>query len=283
MSATLDLPSGRFSLERVRVMGILNPTPDSFYDRGRYRRFDRAVGRALEMVAEGADLIDIGGEKAGPDGAVPSDEEMRRVVPVVEAIRREVAVPISVDTMKPEVARAAMGAGADIINSIGGFSDDALRRVAVETRAAVIVMHIKGQPRVANPNPRYTDVVAEVRGFLLERVQACLEEGIPPDRILIDPGPGFGKTTDHDLALLRGLGSFTSLPYPVVLAASRKRFIGEVLGEEAEERLEGSLAVAAWGVLQGVKIVRVHDVRPSKRVCLMTEAVLNPDLVEASI
>lgn len=263
-------------------MGILNTTPDSFYDRGRYQQLDRAVARAHEMIEEGADLIDVGGERAGPGEPVAVDEEIRRVIPVIEAIRRELQVPISVDTFKPQVARAAASAGAELINSIGAFGDPAMRRVAAETRSAVVIMHIKGQPRVANPNPYYKNVRDEVCRFLSERVEACLADGILPSRIILDPGPGFGKTAQHDLAVLRGLSEITSGPYPVLLAVSRKPFIGEVLGGGPEDRLEGSLAVAAWGVLNGVKIIRAHDVRATKRVCTMVEAVLHPDLVEAA-
>jgi len=234
------------------------------------------------MIDEGADIVDIGGEKAGPGEPVTLEEELSRVVPVVEALRRQTAIPISVDTRKPRVALAAIAAGADMINSISGFDDPALRRVAQRTEAAIVVMHTQGQPRVANPHPRYRDVVAEVRQFLLDRTMACLEDGILPERILVDPGPGFGKTTQHDIAVLRGLASFTSLPYPVVLAASRKHFIGEILGTDPEDRLEGSLAAVAWGVMQGVRVVRVHDVRASRQVCEMTEAVLNPIAIEAT-
>jgi dihydropteroate synthase len=262
-------------------MGILNTTPDSFYDRGRYRDLHRAVDRALEMIDEGADIIDIGGERAGPGEPVTLEEELSWVVPVVEALRRQTALPISVDTLKPRVALAAISAGADMINSISGFDDPAMRRVAQQTAAAIVVMHIQGQPRFANPHPHYRDVVGEVRQFLLDRTLECLEDGISPERILVDPGPGFGKTTQHDIAVLRGLSSFTALPYPVVLAASRKKFIGEILGTDPEDRLEGSLAVVAWGVMQGVRVVRVHDVRASRQVCEMTEAVLNPTAVEA--
>jgi dihydropteroate synthase len=261
-------------------MGILNTTPDSFYDHGRYQGLDRALARATEMAEEGADIIDVGGEKAGPGESVPASEEIHRVVPVISAVKRELGLPVSVDTFKPEVARAAMDAGADIINSIDGFRNPALRQVAAETNAAAVIMHIKGEPRVANPNPHYDDVVAEVKGFLEERVRDCLARGIRPDRIVVDPGPGFGKTTEQDIELLRKIDRFTALPFPVLLAASRKRFIGDVLGLDADERLEGSLAVIAWCVLHGVKLVRVHDVRASLRVCRMTEAVLHPESVE---
>jgi dihydropteroate synthase len=262
-------------------MGILNVTPDSFSDGGRYAAPSRAVARAAEMAEEGADLIDIGGEKAGPGEPVSVDEELRRVVPVIDAVRREVQLPLSVDTFKPEVARAAVEAGAAIVNSIGGFDDPALRHAAAETGAAIVIMHIKGRPRVANPNPVYRDVAAEVQTFLEDRVRLCLAEGISPRRIIIDPGPDFGKTTEQSVAVLRALRRLTDGPYPVLLAASRKRFIGEILDAPVGDRLEGSLAVAVWGVLQGVKIVRAHDVRATKRVVTMTEAVLHPNEVEA--
>lgn len=262
-------------------MGILNITPDSFYDRGRFQRFDRAIEWGRQMVAEGAGIIDVGGEKAGLGEPVSVDEEIARVVPVIEALRGEVDVPISVDTFKPEVARAAVGAGAGIINSIGGFGDPAMRRAAAETGTAVVIMHLQGRPRVANPYPHYEDVVDEVKAFLEERIADCLADGIAPDRIIIDPGPGFGKTAQHDLALLRRLDVLTALPYPVLLAVSRKRFIGEVLGLDVEDRLEGSLAVTAWGVMKGVRIVRTHDVAVTARVCRMIEALVSPVAVEA--
>lgn len=273
----LRLPSGPLSLERVKVMGILNATPDSFYDRGRYRAFDDAMARAHEMAAEGADIIDIGGEKAGPGPAVSVDEEIGRVVPLIERLRRELPVPLSVDTFKPPVARAAVEAGADIINSIGGFGDPEMQKVARETGAVAVIMHIQGLPRVANSTPQYGDVVAEVVHFLEDRARECEAAGIAHDRIVIDPGPGFGKTAEHDIAVMREIGRCTALPYPVLLAASRKTFIGHVLGTSVEDRLEGSLAVTAWGVMYGVKIVRAHDVRATKRVVTMTEAVLHPE------
>lgn len=273
------LPGHSLPLDRVRIMGILNITPDSFYDRGRYGTPDVAVARALEMAGEGADIIDVGGERAGPGPEVTAESEKRRVIPLVEAIRRRIDLPVSVDTWKPAVAAAAMDAGASIINSIGGFDDPAMREVAARTGAAVVVMHIQGQPRVANPHPRYTDVVREVEQSLAARVEACLAAGIAPDRIVIDPGPGFGKSSGHDLTILRHLDRLTAGPYPVLLAASRKTFIGDVLGLDVDERLEGSLAVTAWAVLRGVRIVRTHDVRATKRVAVMTEAVLHPEIV----
>ena len=277
----VELPSGTLTLDRVRVMAILNTTPDSFSDGGRYTSVERAVARSVELVQEGADIIDVGGEKAGPGAPVSVQEELERVVPVIEAIRREISLPLSVDTFKPEVARAAVDAGADIINSISGFQNPDLRRVAAETGAAVVVMHIQGEPRVAHPRPVYGDVTQEVREFLEERTAACMDDGISERRIIIDPGPDFGKSTDQSITVVREIDRLTAMPFPVLLAVSRKRFIGDVLGTPVDERLEGSLALVAWGVLRGVKLVRVHDVRASKRVVTMTEAVMHPDAVEA--
>lgn len=273
MAHVLRLPARSLSLDRCLVMGILNRTTDSFYDRGAYRDLDRAMERARAMIAEGADILDIGAEKAGPGDPVPAEEEAALVVETVHRIRAESDVPLSVDTLKPEVAAAAVHAGADIVNSIGGM-DAPMRRVAAEIGAAVVVMHIQGWPRVANPAPVYGDVVDEVRDFLAQRAAACVADGIAPGRIIIDPGPGFGKTAEHDLAIIRRLADLTTLPYPVLLAASRKGFIGEVVGGEPADRLAGSLAVATWGVMQGVHIIRTHDVLATRRVCRMTDAVL---------
>jgi dihydropteroate synthase len=277
--ASLALPTRTLDLSRAQVMGILNRTPDSFYDHGKYRELEQAMRRADEMLSEGVDIIDVGGEKAGPGEPVSVEEEVRRVVPTIEMLRRRTPVPISVDTFKPDVARRAIEAGADIINSIGGFREPDMRLAAADTKAAIVIMHIRREPRVADPNPVYDDVVAEVRSFLMERADECSEAGIPSDRIVIDPGPGFGKTTDQDLEVLRHLHAFTELPYPVLLAVSRKKFIGDILELATEERLEGSLATAAWGTIHGVKIIRTHDVRATQRVVRMTEAVLDPSYV----
>jgi dihydropteroate synthase len=276
----LELPSGAWPLSRVRVMGILNATPDSFYDRGRYLGLDRAVARAEAMAEEGADLIDIGGEKAGPGAPVSVDDELRRVIPVIEAIRGRIDLPLSIDTFKSQVARRAVEAGVQIVNSIGGFDDPAMRQVAAETGAAIVIMHIQGRPRVHHPDPQYGDVVEDVRTFLRARAEDCEAAGIARSKIVVDPGPGFGKSSAHDLALVSGLDRLTDLGYPVLLAASRKKFIGDLLDLETEERLEGSLAVAVWGVLHGARIIRTHDVRATVRVVRMTEAVMQPEQVE---
>lgn len=273
----LALPSGPYALDRVRIMGILNITPDSFYDGGKYARLDSALRRAAEMAEEGADLIDVGGERAGPGEPVSIEEEIARVVPVIERLVRDPGLPVSVDTFKPAVARAAVAAGAQIINGIGGFVDPEMIAVAADGSAAIVIMHIKGLPRVANPYPVYRDVVGEIQEFLQDRVSACTARGIDPERIIIDPGPGFGKTARHDLLALHGISTLTALPYPVLLAVSRKKVVGEVLGGHPDDRLEGSLAVAAWGVSAGVRLVRTHDVAATLRVCRMTEALLDPN------
>ncbi|GAC1320152.1 MAG: dihydropteroate synthase [Chloroflexota bacterium] len=272
---SLSLPSGTLSLDRTRIMGILNVTRDSFYDGGFYLTLERALERAEAMVEAGADIIDVGGEKAGPGAPVTVNQELDRVVPVVEGIKARFDVRISVDTRRSAVAHAAVRAGADIINSITGFADPDLRRVARDTGAGIVVMHIQGKPRVANPSPKYTDVMHEVVDALMRRIELCRTDGIASSRIIVDAGPGFGKTTEHDLTIMTELQKLTELPYPVLLAASRKKFIGDVLEKPVEQRLAGSLAVVAWGVLQGVKLLRVHDVAASIRVCRMTEAVLD--------
>jgi dihydropteroate synthase len=261
-------------------MGILNPTPDSFYDRGRYQTLDASINRAVEMAEQGAGMIDVGGEKAAPGAALSTEEEKRRVIPVIKAIRRQLDVAISVDTLKPDVAEAALDAGADIINSIGGFEDARMREVAARTEAAIVIMHIQGCPRIAHPNPVYGDAVEDVAAWLADRAALCLQSGIQRDRIVLDPGPGFGKRTEHDLAVIRGIERFTAMPFPILLAASRKKFIGDILSSSVENRLEGSLAVAAWGVLKGVLMVRAHDVRETVRAVRMTEAVMHPDEIE---
>lgn len=261
-------------------MGILNVTPDSFYDLGRYRSVESATDRAAEMEAEGADIIDVGGERAGPGDAVGINEEIGRVVPIIKKIRARSRVRISVDTYKPDVAAAAIGAGATMINSISGFDDPDMRDLAARSEVEIVIMHIQGKPRVHQPNPTYGSVVAEVAAWLSARADLCIQAGVAADRIVTDPGPGFGKSSTHDLALLRNLRVLTAGSYPVMLAASRKSVVGHVLDLPAEERLEGSLATAAWAVLQGVRIVRVHDVRATVRTVRMVEAVLDPATIQ---
>lgn len=257
-------------------MGILNVTPDSFSDGGRYLDLDAAVERALEMVAEGADIIDIGGESTRPGAEpVPTEEELRRVIPVIERLVDVVDVPISVDTTKSEVAQEALAAGAHIINDISGLQFDAnMAKVVADFGAAVVIMHIKGTPRNMQDNPVYNDVVDEILSFLRRQVDTALAAGIPRDRIIIDPGIGFGKTTGHNLEILRRLRQFKELDLPVLVGTSRKSLIGNVLKLPVEDRLEGTAATIAVSIMNGADIIRVHDVKAMKRVAVMTDAIV---------
>jgi len=246
-------------------MGILNVTPDSFSDGGRaWRNGVVDVGAALDaarsMVDEGAAIIDIGGESTRP-GATPLDvgEELRRVIPIVERAA-QLATILSVDTRRPAVARAALDAGAHLINDVHALRDPEMRRVVRESGAAVCLMHMQGEPRTMQAAPRYGDVVTEVSDYLCRQARVCRDDGIEDDRIVLDPGFGFGKTIDHNLALLRGLDAVVGLGYPVLIGVSRKGMIGAITGRPIEQRLAGSIAAAVIGVRNGAKIVRAHDV-----------------------
>lgn len=250
-------------LDRPRIMGILNVTPDSFSDGGRHNEFAQAVAKAKTM-AEHADILDIGGESTRPGAAeVPVDEEIRRTAPVIAALRDAgVTTPISIDTRKARVAEAALDAGADIVNDVAalGFDPD-LAPLVAERDVPVCLMHAKGDPETMQNDPRYDDVLAEVLDSLAERVEFAMSQGIARDRIITDPGIGFGKTQAHNLTLLQGLGALHDLGLPMLLGASRKRFIGTIGGaDNALDRMPGSVSVALWGVAQGAQILRVHDV-----------------------
>jgi dihydropteroate synthase len=244
------------------VWGILNVTPDSFSDGGRFLAPEVAVEQALRLVQQGADVLDVGGESTRPGAQeVPVDEEIRRTAPVVRALRAaKVTLPLSIDTRKADVARAALDAGADIVNDVSaGRHDPRLLPLVAERKAGLVVMHMRGEPATMQRAPEYRDVVAEVRAFLADRRDAALAAGVDPTRVWVDPGIGFGKTLEHNLALLQGLESFTSLG-PVRGGASRKSFLGALTGRPAPERLLGSLACAARAHHAGVAAVRVHDV-----------------------
>ena len=245
-----------------RVMGIVNVTPDSFSGGGRTREVLEAVAHGLRLVEEGADLLDIGGESSRP-GAVPVslDEELRRVIPVVEALAPRVGVPISVDTTKAEVARCAIAAGASIINDIHALGGDpALAQVVAKSGAGVVLMHMAGTPRTMQDDPRYDDVVAEVRASLAQRVAAALALGITPARIAIDPGIGFGKRLEHNLDLLRNLDQFATLGYAVLIGTSRKGFLGKLTGRPVDQRATASVVSSLAAARNGANVVRVHDV-----------------------
>ncbi|MGZ4120005.1 MAG: dihydropteroate synthase [Actinomycetota bacterium] len=274
----LPLADGRVLLlsERAHVMGILNVTPDSFSDGGRYFDVEAALKQGIALADDGADLIDVGGESTRP-GADPVEtaEEIRRVVPVIEALADAVSVPISIDTMKAEVARAALDAGAAVVNDVSaGRFDPSLLRLVADRGAPVVLMHMLGEPRTMQQNPTYRDVVAEVAAFLDARASDARATGIAPDRIVIDPGFGFGKTPAHNLVLLKELRRFTELGHAVLVGTSRKSFIGATLDLPIEQRLEGTAATVALAIANGAAIVRVHDVEPMRRVASMVEAVL---------
>ncbi len=243
------------------VMGVLNVTPDSFSDGGRFAGVDAAVAHAVKMIEEGAALIDVGGESTRPGAqAVSAEEEIRRVAPVIEALAARTQVPISVDTSKPEVMTAAVRAGATLINDVRALREPGALEAAAGTQAAICLMHMQGEPRTMQADPRYGDVVAEVRDFLRARAAACLASGVAKDRLLIDPGIGFGKRLEHNLALLAGLPALTGLGWPVLIGVSRKSMFGALLGRAVDERVPGGIAAAAAAVLAGASVVRTHDV-----------------------
>ncbi len=263
--------------ERTLVMGILNLTPDSFSDGGLYLDPPAALERAKEMAAAGADIIDIGGESTRP-GADPvtEEEEKRRVLPVMESLARELDVPLSIDTSKAGVARAAIEAGAAVINDVTALRGDPdMAGVCAEAGVTVILMHMLGEPRTMQENPYYNDILSDLVTFFIERLSSAANAGIALERLMIDPGFGFGKTTGQNLEILKRFGELRSLGRPIVLGTSRKSTIGTILGDApAEDRLEGTAATVCAGILAGARIVRVHDVREMAKVAAMTDAIL---------
>ncbi len=260
---------------RTALMGIVNVTPDSFSDGGRYFDSEKAIAHGVDLAREGADVIDVGGESTRP-GARPVSvrEEMERVLPVIRGLRRAVSVPISVDTYKTDVARAALDEGADMVNDISAlrFDPGMVSLVAAE-KVPVVLMHMQGTPRTMQQRPQYQDVVEEVKEFLLSRIRFALEAGVEPNRMIIDPGIGFGKELEHNLALLRGLPALASLGRPLLVGPSRKTFIGKILSVGPEERLEGSLAAAVAAVLAGANMIRTHDVKGARRAIRIADAL----------
>lgn len=264
-------------LDRPRVMGVINVTPDSFSDGGALPSVDAAVAHGLRLVAEGADLLDVGGESTRP-GAEPvhADEELRRVLPVIAALVAQTGVPVSIDTSKPAVMRAAVAAGAGLINDVMALRGEGALDAAAELRVPVCLMHMQGEPRTMQDAPDYADVVSEVHRFLADRVLACQFAGIEQRRLLVDPGFGFGKTLEHNLALLRGLNRFASLGVPLVVGLSRKGMLGRITGrEQASERVHGSIAAALIAVQNGAAIVRVHDVAATRDALAVWQAVVS--------
>ncbi len=270
----------------VRLMGIVNVTPDSFSDGGSFHDCDRAISHALELAREGADIVDIGGESTRPGALpVPVEEELQRVIPVIRGLAlhkkqdSKFTAIISIDTRKAEVMREALRAGAEIINDVSALQyDEESMVVAAGCNCPIILMHGKGDPRTMQDDPRYDDVVAEVYDYLAQRIETCEKAGIRRSRLIIDPGIGFGKTLEHNLALLAHLKRFADLDVPLLLGASRKRFIGALSGEqEADRRAPGSIAAALHGVSQGVEILRVHDVRETRQALDVWQAIQAED------
>lgn len=262
---------------RPLVMGILNVTPDSFSDGGQFQGAEEALAQAKRMIAEGADLLDIGGESTRPGSQrVSAKEQVRRVVPVIEAIRRESDIAISIDTTRGEVARAAVSAGASILNDISaGREDPAMLTLAAKHDLPIILMHMQGEPGTMQLEPHYNDVVEEVCQFLLERLSAAVAEGCGPEMVLIDPGIGFGKTVEHNLELLRRTRTLCSLGPRLLIGTSRKRFVGAITGvEQPADRVIGSCVSAAWAVTRGASIVRAHDVKETVQVVRMAAAIV---------
>lgn len=266
-------------------MGVINITPDSFYDPGVHLDKNKAINRGLEMVQEGADIIDIGGESTRPGSdPTPSKEEINRVLPVIEGLRKKTDALISVDTTKSEVAEAALKAGANIINDISAFRfDDRMPLLASETGSPVILMHMKGVPKTMQSSPFYEDLFQEIHCFLQERISTAEAYGISRDKIIVDPGIGFGKNLEHNLAIIKNLQFLEDLDRPILLGISRKSFIGKILNLPPQERLEGTIASAILSILNGAHILRVHDVEPVKRAITVAEAIMNEESSPPSV
>ena len=272
---TLDCAGRPLDLSRPRVMGILNVTPDSFSDGGEFVDTGTANARATQMVEEGAAIIDIGGESTRPGAAeVSVAEELARVIPVIEALHTRLSVPISIDTRKPAVMQAAVGAGAGLVNDVFALRAESAIKTVAALGVPVCLMHMQGQPGTMQDNPRYEDVVSEVGGFLQARARACMAGGIDPAHIVLDPGFGFGKTVEHNLLLLQQLHRLVDQDHPVLVGLSRKSLIGKVLGLPVDNRLYPSLSLAAIAAWQGARIIRTHDVRATREALDMCHAVM---------
>ena len=271
----LNCSDQSLDLARPQVMGILNVTPDSFSDGGEFLAADAALAQAQKMVKDGAGIIDVGGESTRPGALVVSvEEEIARVVPVIQAIHSELDIPISIDTSKPEVMRAAINAGAGLINDVRALQVEGALQAAVECDVPVCLMHSQGTPQTMQDNPQYDDVVTDVIAFLLQRIDDCEQAGISRDKLILDPGFGFGKRTTHNLQLMKNLARLVDLGLPVLVGVSRKSMIGKLLNVSAEERLAASLSLAALSVWQGAKIIRSHDVRETVQAIMMCDHVM---------
>ncbi len=267
---------GRFQLDlsTPRIMGIVNVTPDSFSDGGKFNTTDKAVVHAMQLVEQGADILDIGGESTRP-GATPVslDEELKRVIPVIKALA-QAGVPLSIDTYKPEVMRAAIDAGVDIVNDVCALQEPSALEIVAVSKVGVCLMHMQGRPQNMQVDPQYQNVVTEVREFLNTRLKAAEQAGIGRERIVLDPGFGFGKRTTHNLTLLNNLSSLQSLGLPLLIGLSRKSVLGQVVGSAVDERIHASIASSVVSVMKGANIVRVHDVKPTVDALKIVSAVM---------
>jgi dihydropteroate synthase len=263
--------------EHPLIMGVLNVTPDSFYEGSRFSDPEKAVERALVMLDEGADLIDIGGESTRPGAEpVPPKEELKRIEPVLKGLFEvRPKCVVSVDTRRPEVAERALSLGASIINEVGGMGDPTMRKLAKLNDAAVVIMHMKGDPKNMQETPSYEDVIWDVLMFLKNRAEACTEDGIDPKSIIIDPGIGFGKRVEDNLKILANLDIFGQIGYPLLVGVSRKSFIGRITGRDAGDRLAGSVAANVIAMLHGAEILRVHDVKETKDALLVAKSIIS--------
>ena len=255
-------------------MGILNVTPDSFSDGNLFFDAGKAINHARQMVKDGADIIDVGGESSRPGSEpVSEDEELRRVSQIIKKLKDEIKVPISIDTYKPKVAEECIKLGASIINDINGLRNEEMIKVAAKYKVPVIIMHMKGNPKTMQKNPEYEDVVKEIKQFLAQQIKKAKKAGI--NDIIIDPGIGFGKTTEHNLEILKNLNKFKELNCPILVGPSRKSFIGNITGLPVNERLEGTIAAISIAIMNGANIVRVHDVKECKRAVMVADAIKN--------
>ncbi len=262
-----------FPANKTTVMGVLNVTPDSFSDGGQFNNLELAVCHAQKMAEEGADVIDVGGESTRPGSdQVSEEEELRRVLPVIERLKKEISLPISIDSYKPRVAAAALRAGATIINDVTGLTNPEMIKVAAEFHCPVVVMHMQGKPKTMQTDPRYNDVIEDIKIFFKERIAVARAEGVT--EIILDPGIGFGKTLEHNLTILKRLREFTDLDLPLLVGPSRKSFIGQLTGgRPVEDRIEGTIAAAVAASLNGAAIIRIHDVLACRRALQITDAI----------
>jgi dihydropteroate synthase len=273
------LRCGKFNFalgKKTYIIGIVNVTPDSFSDGGRFLDPGVAIKHAVKLVEDGADILDIGGESTRP-GARPVslEQELERVLPVIEGIRDSLDVPVSIDTYKEEVAREALDSGANIVNDISGLRNSpGMAKLVAEREVPAIIMHMQGQPRNMQMEPSYEDVVREITDFFRAQVKVAMDAGVADDRIILDPGIGFGKTVEHNLEIIRGFEKFRDLGFPLLIGTSRKSFIGKILDVETDGRLEGTIASTVAGVMNGADFVRVHDVRELRKAMIITDRIL---------